>query len=163
MNATRREALRVFDVNLRQDFYSVETIADSISQANVLKVNQEEVPRVRQLLHINAENGLSFCKEVMERFGLQLMCITRGASGSLLCNGQEIHEHPGFRIQVRDTVGAGDAFTAALVCEYLRDASIEEMNDSANRMGAWVAASVGAMPPPPPEGLSKKLAELHLK
>ncbi len=163
LRATRSNALRIFDVNLRQDFYSFEIISDSLSQASIVKLNQEEVPLVRELLDINSKDEFSFCKEVIEKFKLQLMCITRGSNGSLLCNQTSEDEHPGFRIQVKDTVGAGDAFTAALVREYLRGASLAEINDSANRMGAWVASSAGAMPPPPADGLPQKLAEFHLK
>jgi fructokinase len=162
LRATQPKALRVFDVNLRQNFYTSEIISDSLSQANVVKLNQEEVPRVRDLLRVNSNDELSFCREVVEKFKLQLMCITRGSNGSLLCDQTSEREHPGFRIQVKDTVGAGDAFTAALVSEYLRGASLAEINDSANRMGAWVASSAGAMPPPG-DGLPQKLAEFHLK
>jgi len=167
LKATRPETLRIFDLNLRHHFYSFEIITESLSRANVMKLNQEEVPRVRELLRVksksNSKDELSFCKEVMEKFRLPLMCITRGSNGSLLCDQTSKHEHPGFRIQVKDTVGAGDAFTAALVREYLRGASLAEINDSANRMGAWVASCAGAMPPPPAEGLPQKLAEFQLK
>jgi len=163
LRATRPNTLRVFDVNLRQNFYSFEIISESLSQANVVKLNREEVPRVRELLDINSNDELSFCKEVIEKFRLQLMCITRGSNGSLLCDQTNAHEHPGFRIQVTDTVGAGDAFTAALVRDYLRGASLAEINDSANRMGAWVASCAGAMPPQPAEGLPQKLAEFQLR
>ncbi len=79
--------------------------------------------------------------------GLKLVCITRGARGSLLVSADEVSEHPGYRIHVADTVGAGDAFTAALVYHYLRHASVSTLNEAANRMGSWVASQVGATPP----------------
>jgi fructokinase len=161
--ATRPDALRIFDVNLRQSFYSFEIISESMVRANIVKLNHEEVPKVRDLLHIEASDDLPFCKEVMEKFDLQLMCITRGSNGSLLFDQSNRHEHPGFRIQVKDTVGAGDAFTAALVHQRLRGGSLCEMNDLANRMGAWVASCLGAMPPVPASGLERTLAKLHPK
>jgi fructokinase len=163
VDATRSEALRVFDVNLRQTFYSFQIISESIERANVVKLNHEEVPRVRELLGIKAFDALSFCKEVVEKFRLQLICITRGSNGSLLCDQTSAHEHPGFHIQVKDTIGAGDAFTAALVHEHLRGRSLAEMNDSTNRLGAWVASNSGAMPSVPASGLEVALANLKMK
>jgi fructokinase len=92
---------------------------------------------------------------------LKMVCITRGDSGSLLVtdNGR-VAEHPGYRVKVADTVGSGDAFTAALVHEYLRGSSLEEMGETANRVGAWVASQVGAMPAPPQGGLQEALARI---
>jgi len=163
VDATRSEALRVFDVNLRQNFYSFEIISESMVRANVVKLNHEEVPRVRELLSIKAGDGPYFCKEVINKFRLQLLCITRGSHGSLLCDQTSAHEHPGFHVQVKDTIGAGDAFTAALVHEHLRGRSLAEMNDSANRLGAWVASRSGAMPSVPAGGLEAALANLNMK
>jgi fructokinase len=163
VDATRSEALRIFDVNLRQTFYSSEIISESMVRANVVKLNHEEVPRVRELLGIKAGDGPYFCREVIEKFRLQLICITRGSNGSLLCNQTSAHEHPGFHVQVRDTIGAGDAFTAALVHEHLRGRSLAEMNDSANRLGAWVASRAGAMPSVPEGTLEGVLADLKMK
>jgi fructokinase len=163
VDATRSEALRVFDVNLRQNFYSFEIMSESIERANVVKLNHEEVPRIRELLGIKAGDGPYFCKEVIEKFRLQLICITRGSNGSLLCDQNTAHEHPGFHIRVKDTIGAGDAFTAALVHEHLRGRSLAEMNDSANRLGAWVASNSGAMPSPPAGRLEVALANLKMK
>jgi fructokinase len=71
--------------------------------------------------------------------------------------------HPGFRVRVADAVGAGDAFTAGLIHEYLRSGSLEIMNDRANRMGAWVASSPGAMPRVPQAGIERALAELEMR
>jgi fructokinase len=147
--AARSNAVRIFDVNLRQHFYSAEIICESLSRANTVKLNHEEVPRVRELLTMNAAGNVSFCRNLMERFELKLVCITRGANGSLLCDQHGSHDHPGFRVKVKDTIGAGDAFTAALVHKYLRERGLAEMNEAANRMGAWVASHSGAMPQGP--------------
>jgi fructokinase len=86
---------------------------------------------------------------------LRLVCITRGANGSALITTDSHHEHPGFSVKVADTVGAGDAFTAALVHHALRGSSLAMMNTAANRMGAWVASQEGAMPPADPEVLAE--------
>jgi fructokinase len=79
---------------------------------------------------------------------LKLVCVTRGANGSLLVNNSGRHHHPGYPIKVADTIGAGDAFTAALVHQYLRGASLAAMNDAANRVGSWVASQIGGTPAP---------------
>ncbi len=148
LGAVRPGAIRVFDVNLRQSFYSSQTLSESMQLADIIKVNHDELPVVGKLL------GLPFIYDEMraaqwlrEKFGSKLVCMTRGARGSLLVGEEESSEHSGYRVHVADTVGAGDAFTAALVYHYLRGASVSTLNEAANRMGAWVASQTGATPP----------------
>jgi fructokinase len=160
LQASRPNALRVFDVNLRQNFYSAEIIRASLKRASVVKLNHEEVARVRELLAIDDEGEVQFCRRLIEDWTLKLVCITRGANGSLLYDRHGAHEHPGLRVKVKDTIGSGDAFTAALVHGLLCGRAIEEVNESANRLGAWVASHSGAMPPSPAGGLQKALREL---
>jgi fructokinase len=160
LDATPSNAIIMFDVNLRQEFFSAEIICQSLRRANAMKLNHEEVPRVKEFLAMDERDDILFCRNVMERFDLKLICITRGAGGSLLCDRREVHEHAGYRVKVKNTVGAGDAFTAALVHQYLRQRTLAEMNDTANRMGAWVASHAGAMPESPAGGLDKALADL---
>ena len=163
LDATRPEILRVFDVNLRQSFYSTEIVQESMRRANVVKLNHGEWLRVRELLAMESSDALAFCRELLQNFDLQLVCITLGANGSLLCNRNQTNKHPGFRVQVQDTIGAGDAFTAALVHGLLRGLPLPETNDLANRMGAWVASCSGAMPPVPKQDLQRMLAEVRMK
>lgn len=173
LKATRANAVRVFDVNLRQNFYSAEILSDSMKLATMVKLNHEELPKMAQILGLNSlgvnnrglnhlglnpEDEESCARHLLERYELKLICITRGDRGSLLLTAEGRHEHPGIRVKVADTVGAGDAFTAALVHEYLCGASLESMNEVANRMGAWVASEVGATPVLKPGGLEKTLA-----
>ena len=161
LDATRPDALRIFDVNLRQSFYSTDIVRESLRRASVVKLNHEELPRVRELLALESSDLTAFCRQLLEKFDLRLVCVTRGANGSLLCDRTEADEHPGFMVHIQDTVGAGDAFTAALVSGLLRQSPLGEMNDLANRMGAWVASCSGAMPPPPEGGLSAALSRLQ--
>jgi fructokinase len=161
LDFTRPDAVRIFDVNLRQAFYSAELVSDSVQRANMMKLNDEEVPIIAGLLGIEAGDSTSFCLRMAEKFGLLLICVTRGANGSLISDGKHAHEHPGFQITVQDTVGSGDAFTAALVHAYLSGQALPEMNDAANRLGAWVASCKGAMPMIPAAGLKKTLASLQ--
>ena len=112
---------------------------------------------------MEGSDALAFCRELLQKFNLQLVCITRGAKGSLLFDRDRTDEHPGFRVGIKDTVGAGDAFTAALVHGLLRGTPLPETNDLANRMGAWVASHSGAMPPVPKPGLERTLAQIQLQ
>ncbi len=148
LRSTRPQALRVFDVNLRQRFYSAEVLAASLAMAQVIKLNHDELPVVARLLGIPFGSERTAADALLRPYQAKLVCVTRGGCGSLLLSAQGADEHPGFRVPVADTVGAGDAFTAALVHYYLLGASLVEMNESANRIGAWVASQVGATPMP---------------
>jgi fructokinase len=150
---------RIFDVNLRQPFYSKDILADSIRRSSIIKLNQEELPVVLQLLEsptpLTPGTEILAGEWLLHLSGAQLVCITRGAQGSLLVSKEGFHEHPGFSVQTVDTVGAGDAFTAALVHHFLRGAPLSAMNEAANRMGAWLAARPGATPEADPAVLEK--------
>jgi len=148
LKTIRLETTRVFDVNLRQSFYSAQILADSAKQADIIKLNHDELPTVVQLLGFPFHDEESAAQWLLNTFHIRLVCITRGGGGSLLVTEYAKHEHPGIRVQVADTVGSGDAFTAALVYHYLRRDSLATMNEAANRMGSWVASQTGATPAP---------------
>ncbi len=146
LQSVRADAARIFDVNLRQAFYSREILRVALLHANIMKVNHEELPRIVELFGEKFSAEKESAKWLADEFGLKLVCVTRGHRGSILyCNGV-CDEHMGFTVKVADTVGAGDAFTAALVHHWLRKTPVAEMNLAANRMGAWVASQEGAMP-----------------
>lgn len=149
------QSVKVFDVNLRQSFYNSEILRQSLGPADVLKLNHEELPVVVSLLGSSFENEQQAAHWLRQNFSLRLVCVTRGANGSLLIAENAMHEHPGFKTTVADTVGSGDAFTAALVHHLLRGTPLPAMNDAANRIGAWVASQVGATPPPDPQVLQQ--------
>jgi fructokinase len=142
-----RGTTRIFDVNLRQNFYSAEILSDSLKLTDIVKFNQEELPIAVIALGGTFSDEERSAKWIRDTFGLRLVCITRGGKGSLLVSSTEVHQHSGVRVVVADTVGSGDAFTAALIYHYLRRASLATMNEAANRMGAWVASQTGATPP----------------
>jgi fructokinase len=144
----RPNAVKVFDVNLRQSFFSADILRDSAKIADIMKVNQDELPQVAQLLGYKANAKEAAGPWLLQTCGLKLVCVTEGPSGSSLVAADGVHRHPGFPTQVADTVGAGDAFTAALIHHYLRGATLDAMNEAANRMGSWVASQVGATPKP---------------
>lgn len=146
LDATRHGALRIFDVNLRQAYYSAEVLTESLRRANVVKLNDEELPILLERAGLRAEDDQSGVMRLLEAFELDLVCVTRGARGSLLASRSEVVDHPGLETAVADTVGAGDAFTAAMAHHLLRGAPLRRLSEAANRLGAWVAGQVGATP-----------------
>ncbi len=159
LQATRKSAVRVFDVNLRQDFYSIEVLAESMKLATIVKLSHEELPRIMSLFDLEIREEEASARKLLSH-EVKLVCVTRGSSGSLLVSADEFNEHPGFKVKVADTVGAGDAFTAALVHGHLRGTSLAQINETANRVGAWVASQPGATPSLKPDGLARTLAEI---
>lgn len=147
LRTSRPDTIRIFDVNLRQHFFSADVLAESLRLANVAKLNDSELPVVMHYLDLTAGDQKSAAEGLRQKFGLDLVCVTRGSRGSLLVREGDSDEHPGFSVPVSDLVGAGDAFTAALAHHLLRDSSLREMNEAANRMGAWVATQPGGTPP----------------
>lgn len=148
------DCVRVFDVNLRAPFYDASVIHDSLALANLLKLNDAEMLIVLKLLGLSSHlisDEASFlfgAQLLLHRYaGLRLICTTMGGNGSLLVTRESHHRHVGIPITIADTVGAGDAFTAALVHYYLQGASLATMNEAGNQWGSWVASQKGAMPP----------------
>jgi fructokinase len=151
----RPEALRVFDVNLRQRFFTREILDHSARSADIMKCNQEEVLIVARLLGSSDKDLRASAEWLLQAYRLKLLCVTRGEHGSVIFSSSLTHSHHGYQTKVVDTVGAGDAFTAALVHHYLRGSSLETMNEAANQMGAWVASQRGATPAADPVVLEK--------
>jgi len=153
---TSSKCVRVFDVNLRAPFYSGEVIQESLELATVMKMNDAEVPMVLGLLGLPAAMKPDLLRQGAERLlsefpTLKMVAVTRGGQGSLLVTRDEWHEHPGIPVKVADTIGAGDAFTAALTHYLLRGADLYTLNEAGNRWGGWVASQSGAMPALPDE------------
>jgi fructokinase len=150
LEAVRPGTLRIFDVNLRQAFFSKDILAESAARTDIMKLNDEELPRVAELLGVAAGERATTARALLKKYRLKLLCVTCGGQGSLLVAPDGTDTHPGYPVTVADTVGSGDAFTAALVHKYLRHAPLKAMNAAANRLGSWVASQVGATPPADP-------------
>jgi fructokinase len=140
------QAVRVFDVNLRQAFYSPELIRESLALANVLKLNDDELPVVAAACGVTVDDSVSAVREVAERHGLRLAALTRGAAGSVLVADGVVSTRPAEARTIVDTVGAGDAFTAAVVMGLLGGRPLETMHDHAARLAAFVCGHRGATP-----------------
>ena len=146
LRTASKNALRICDVNLRQSFYSCDVLRQSFQHADIVKLNDEELPVVSSLLDLGSGSDDVLSKRLLEQCELRLVCITRGARGSLLVSKEGMIEHCGFRVKVADAVGAGDAFTACLANHYVRGHALEEISQSANCFASWVATQTGATP-----------------
>ncbi len=145
--ARSREIHRVLDVNLRLPFYDESLIKQSVAECSVLKLSDEELPDVARACSIpHAENPLQALRALREQNQLALVAMTRGANGAVLVSESETVEHPGIATEVIDTVGAGDAFAAALVIGLIRGVPLERIIDIACKTAAEVCAQAGAVP-----------------
>ncbi|HET7733217.1 MAG TPA: carbohydrate kinase [Paludibacter sp.] len=140
------EALIIFDINLRQHFYSKELIDESLSRCNILKINDEELAAVAELFEWEYKTELEVCHQLLENYSLNMVVLTKGANGSYVITptGTSFKKTP--RIVVADTVGAGDSFTASFVAALLNGKSINEAHDLAVEVSAFVCTQHGAMP-----------------
>ena len=138
---------RILDINLRPPFYDAPMIRESIQCASILKLSDDELPEVLGACEMDTvsepEGNL---RNLLERFALDLLVMTRGPEGALLLSPNEMVDQPGILTQVRDTVGAGDAFTAALVTGLLRGDSLETIARTACEYAAAVCSQPGAVP-----------------
>ena len=143
LSDARGPALVVFDVNLRPPFIDAEVIDATLRVADVVKTSESEVGRVSTLLDRPA-----LIRWLLEDVGVQAVCVTRGAGGASITTRQGTVSAPGVEIDTStgDAVGAGDAFTAAMAHQLVRNATPEETIHAANRYAALVAAKKGAMP-----------------
>lgn len=142
----RENSLIVFDANLRQPHCSDEVLRSSLGATNILKLNHEEFPIICNKLGISGKSEIHQSRNLMLFFGIRLICLTRGANGSLLITKDEISEHPSIKVKIADTIGAGDAFAAGMIHGILRGWKLDEVNEFANTVGAYVASRTGAMP-----------------
>ena len=145
VRAMRPGALKVFDINLRQHYYGREVLEESLKLADILKINDEEIRIVAELFGLGDDN-VAACRELIARYGLKLVILTKGPEGSEVVTSDRVIPQAAGEAEVIDTVGAGDAFTAAFVVAYLRGDSLEEAQRLASDTAAYVCSCKGAMP-----------------
>lgn len=163
LEGVRPSALRVFDVNLRHSFFTSEMLARSLALSDAAKLNAEELRSAASMLDLRGGDERTLAEDLLARFNLNLVAVTRGDRGSLLVSAEGASEHAGFRVEVVDTIGAGDAFTATLAHCRLRGATLELSNEIANRVGSWVATQPGATPDADPRAVARLLEGLPRK
>lgn len=143
------DAVRILDLNLRPPLVGREVIETSLALAGVLKLSDEELAHLAELINLQGSTRQQIV-ELAQRYRLCLVALTRGGKGSLLWRDGEWSDHPGLATEVRDTVGAGDAFSAAMTLGVLAHWPLDEMNTRANEVAAYVCSQPGGMPPLPP-------------
>jgi fructokinase len=139
-------ARRFYDINLRRDSYTPELVSGLLPVAHVIKLNDVEVGLVQRIFQTGETTLEAFCRTYAARFGWQAVCVTRGGAGCALWLGGQYLEAAGYPVAVADTVGAGDAFAAALLHGIQCDWPAREVADFANRLGALVASRPGGVP-----------------
>lgn len=145
VRAMRPEALKVFDINLRQHYYDREILEESMKLADILKINDEEIRIIAGMLGLGDDDAAA-CRSLIADYGLKLVILTRGAQGSEVVTADEVIPQAVGHVDVVDTVGAGDAFTAAFVVAYLRGDPLADAQRLASETASYVCSRKGAMP-----------------
>lgn len=145
LSSTREQCLRVFDINLRKPFYNDSVILESLQLANVFKLSDEELPLVAQLCGLEGTHAQQL-QLLAAKFELQTIALTRGKDGSLLLRGEELDEASTPQVDVVDTIGAGDSFTAAMTWGLLAGDELASINRHASEVAAFVCTQSGAVP-----------------
>ncbi|HEY0666627.1 MAG TPA: carbohydrate kinase [Sphingobacteriaceae bacterium] len=135
--------LKVFDLNLRPPHLNTDLLDELLSQSDILKVNEEEFAFLTAHYKI-VESGEQAFKQLTERFRIECLCITLGDKGAMVWHNNKLYSNPGYKVNVSDTVGSGDAFLAAFIKGYLNNQSIDDILTRACAIGAWVASRPGA-------------------
>lgn len=145
------DALRIFDINLRQNWYSEEIITTSLQKANILKINDDELlilQRILEYIDITPENT---CRQLMQDYQLDMLILTCGNKGSYVFSREEMSYLSTREVEVEDTVGAGDSFTASFIASVLGGKSLREAHRIAAQVSAYVCTQSGATPVIPNE------------
>jgi len=151
MAATGPDCLCVFDINIRQHFYNDRIIRSSLESANVLKLNDEELPIVAELIGVDGSDE-DIVRAIIGEFDLKLAALTMGEKGALMVTPSESSFSAPEATDVISTVGAGDSFTAAMIMGFLNRRSLDQINRDANRLAAFVCTQPGAVPQPSDAG-----------
>lgn len=145
------DPLIVFDINLRQGFYTKEILEDSMKRCNILKINDEELVTVSRMFGYPGIDLQDKCWILLGKYNLKMLILTCGVNGSYVFTPGEVSFLPTPTVEVADTVGAGDSFTAAFISSILKGKSVKEAHDKAVRTSAYVCTQKGAMPILPSE------------
>lgn len=145
------DSLIVFDVNLRQGFYNKEILCKSMQNCNILKINDEELITVSRMFGYPGIDLQDKCWILLGKYNLKMLILTCGINGSYVFTPGNVSFQPTPKVEVTDTVGAGDSFTAAFIASILKRKSVTEAHSIAVKTSAYVCTQKGAMPILPPE------------
>lgn len=149
LEAVPEDCLKVFDINLRQDFYNKEVLEESFRRCNILKINDEELVVVARMFELPGLSLEDKCRSLIKSYNLKMLILTCGVNGSYAFyeGGMSFLDTP--KVTVADTVGAGDSFTGAFVGSLLNGKTVPESHETAVRVSAFVCTQSGAMPEVP--------------
>ena len=145
------DTLVVFDVNLRQGFYNKEILCRSMERCNILKINDEELVTVSRLFGYPGIDLQDKCWILLGKYNLKMLILTCGINGSYVFTPGNVSFQPTPKVEVEDTVGAGDSFTAAFIASILKGRSVADAHSRAVQTSAYVCTRKGAMPQLPSE------------
>lgn len=137
---------KIFDINLRAPFYSKELIGELLAKADILKINEDEIVWVKESFGLTGNTDEQVLKQLSSQFNIETICLTLGDKGACVLKEGKLFNHAGYKVQVADTVGAGDAFLATFIACYLQGYPMETTLDNACKVGAFVASQPGANP-----------------
>ncbi len=140
------EQYRIFDINLRQGFYTKQSIEESLDRCNILKINDEELVAIGRIFNTSGIDLQDKCWKLLERYNLDILILTCGVNGSYLFTEGNVSFVETPKVEVADTVGAGDSFTATFIAAILKGCSVREAHLHAVRVSAYVCTQHGAMP-----------------
>lgn len=147
LSLTPDSCIRIFDINLRQHYYTLERIESSLKLCNILKINDEELIVLRRLLAYSEEGENAFCNYLIDQYQLEMLVLTCGSVGShVFCRDKQHSYIPTPMVKVVDTVGAGDSFTATFCAALLHNKPIAEAHRLAVEVSAYICTCRGAMP-----------------
>lgn len=159
--ATKENCLRIFDINLRQHYYSRDIIENSLQAATILKLNDEELEVLREMFGLTGSTESALGK-ILDRWDLNLIAFTQGADGSIMINRKDVSCCPGIPVTIKDTIGAGDAFTAAMTIGKLYGLPLEKINRLAGKVAAYVCSQAGATPALPDSLINELKQEMSI-
>ena len=151
LDATPDDCLKIFDINLRQQFYTTEIIQESIRRCNILKINDEELVLIGRMFGYPGLDIENKCWLILGKYNLDMLVLTCGTNGSYVFTPGAVSFQETPKVTVADTVGAGDSFTGSFVGSILNGKSVPEAHRTAVRVSAFVCTQNGAMPVVPDE------------
>ena len=140
------DSLKIFDINLRQHYFNEEIVCNSMNKADILKINDEEIIVVAEMLNITGKSQKEICEVLLDRFALKMVILTCGDKGSYVLTAEESSWVDTPKVNVVSTVGAGDSFTGTFIASILLGKTIRQAHEAAVRVSAYVCTCQGAMP-----------------
>ncbi len=145
IKSTKPECLKIYDINIRQNYYNKNIIQNTLELSDILKISEEELSTVAEVLGLSGTNK-DILKNILTKYSLKVIAYTKGRNGANLIFKNNTIKHKGYKTKVVDTVGCGDAFTAILALGILKQNSYENILKDANKIASYVASKKGAMP-----------------